>query len=140
MKLKIIPIVSILTLIGLGALIGCDSLVFSKEKGVCTKNDAKVAINPHNHKFPGIMDKCASDAWGNAKKTGECLRKHYPNVSEQCTNCFANAADCSASNCKFKCIGNHFSDKCLNCVDKNCKAKLEECTGIKPENMPPKKP
>ena len=115
-------------------------------KRACDDSDVKLAINPKNKKFPKIMDTCASDAWGDASKTTKCLKKQYPQLSDKCAACFGKMADCSASNCKFKCMGNHFSDGCLACVENNCrgtvkdsKFSLTNCTGLKAKQLPPKK-
>lgn len=109
----------------------------------CTKDDVKLAINNSNHEFPKILDSCASKAWGKALKTGDCLKKHYPTLSVACTSCFGKMAECSASHCKLKCLMNHFSDKCLACVNSNCRdtkaGSLIECTGIKADKLPPQK-
>lgn len=112
----------------------------------CNANDIKVAINTNNHEFPKQMDKCASASWGDEEKSTKCLKIHYPALSRSCALCFGKMASCSASNCKAKCLFNHFSDGCLNCVSKYCRDKhkkssfsLVECTGLAPDKLPPKK-
>lgn len=117
-----------------------------KDGGECTTADVELAINPKNNNFPTQFDKCASKAWGNAEKTSACLRKHYPALSQGCAACFGQTASCSASNCKFKCFTNHFSDACLSCVDTSCRDhkkdgsfSLMECSGLAKDKLPPSK-
>lgn len=112
----------------------------------CSKADIKLAINPNNHKFPHQMDACASETWGDAKKTAKCIKKSYPTLSDSCATCFGEVADCSASNCKWKCLSDHFSDGCLECVNSHCKVvdkkndfSLITCTGLSPKQLPPNK-
>lgn len=153
---KILPVRIVVVAIGAAALIfglvGCKSKpapgqghLKGKEDAACTADDIKLAINPNNHQFPKQMDECASDAWGNAKKTTKCLKTKYAALSDACARCFGEMATCSASNCKWKCIGDHFSEKCLACVSSSCRDaqkgsfSLVECTGLKPNELPPSK-
>jgi hypothetical protein len=135
-------------------LIGCLSLFWltsckrgeaggtddSIKAGACTANDKKVAINPDNKAFKNIMDKCSTDAWGNAKDTAACLKKNYPTLSAGCADCYGKMADCGASNCKWKCFSNHFSAKCLSCVNSHCRDgksfSLLKCTGLNAGELP----
>lgn len=129
-------------------LSGCKKKTANADTGgtACTEHDVKLAINPNNHHFPKQMDKCASDAWGDAKKVSACIKTHYSGLSDACANCFGEMASCSASNCKLACLSDHFSDKCLDCVNTNCRDNkkdehfsLIQCTGLKPSELPPKK-
>jgi hypothetical protein len=110
-----------------------------KENKACTKNDRERVINAHNTKFPKVMDRCASDAWGNSAETSACLREKYKGLSVSCSNCYGAMAGCTKDNCKFKCMANHFGDSCLGCIDKYCREKLVVCTGVKENKLPPRK-
>ena len=119
------------------------SVAVEKRTGACNANDIKVAINPQNKKFAKQMDKCSSDAWGNAEKTSKCLKEQYPEVSNTCLNCYGQMAACGAANCKMKCFSNHFSEKCIECVNQNCRDEkkdnsfsLIKCTGLKANQLP----
>jgi hypothetical protein len=143
----------IICLLAIGSAIfgfqGCQrksSEIDPPAKGGCTEEDVRLAIHPNNHDFSKQMDKCASKVWGNAKKTTQCLKKHYPALSQSCADCFGEIASCSASHCKLACIGNHFSDKCLECVNTNCREmkkddsfSLIQCTGLPANQLPPGK-
>lgn len=117
-----------------------------KISGACNSDDTKHAINPNNKDFPKEMDKCASKAWGDEKETITCLKKTYPKLSEGCVTCFGKVAACSKAHCKAKCMFNHFSDGCLDCVESNCRDdkkgndfSLIKCTGLQPAQLPPRK-
>jgi len=112
----------------------------------CNENDVKLGINPHNHKFPSQMDGCASPSWGGIKETGECIKKLYPGLTENCRMCFAKMAHCSAEHCKLACMINHMGDSCLRCSESSCEEhrkdgefSLETCTGLEESQLPPKK-
>lgn len=147
MKIKSPYIYLVLSFL-LFAWAGCKKKVFGdeptqKHAGACNENDIKLAIHSHNKKFSQQMDKCASDAWGNEEKTQKCLQTHYPNLSDGCANCYGKMAACGASHCKFKCLSNHFSEACLNCVNKNCREEKKDnsfslitCTGLKDTELP----
>lgn len=149
MKLLSKALVIFLGFTALILLSSCEDEDAQAAKGhekVCTAADMKLAINPNNAQFPKQMDKCASDAWGDEEKTTKCLKKLYPSLSSGCASCFGKTASCSASNCKGKCLFNHFSDGCLSCVNTNCKQiksdnsfSLISCTGIKEKELPPNK-
>jgi hypothetical protein len=150
LKIGIYLIIGYALILGLtgcrSKLTKADGRSHNKDPEGCTTEDIKLAINPSNHGFPKQLDKCASDAWGNADKTSKCLKIHYPALSETCVGCFGKMASCSASHCKFKCISDHFSEKCLNCANTNCRNEkkngsfsLIECTGLKPNELPASK-
>lgn len=115
-----------------------------KEAGLCTTSDRKLVIHPNNKEFTKNMDKCSSDAWGNAEKTKKCLKTHYPKLSDGCAKCYGDMASCGASHCKWKCLSNHFSKGCLECVNKNCRDaqkkstsfSLIKCTGLRANELP----
>lgn len=122
-----------------GEAITADDAV-KKSASVCTPHDQKIAIYPKNEKFKKIMDKCSTNAWGNGPKTKECLKKKYPQLSEGCADCYGKMASCGASNCKWKCFSNHFSEGCLACVNTHCREgktfNLLRCTGLKVHELP----
>lgn len=118
----------------------------SKKNSGCNSDDTKHIINPNNKDFPKEMDKCASKAWGDEKETIACLKKTYAKLSDGCVTCFGKVAACSKAHCKAKCMFNHFSDGCLNCVETNCRDdkkgndfSLVKCTGLQPAQLPPRK-
>jgi hypothetical protein len=134
---------------GLFFLSGCESESNADPKDItdaCTGKNDKMAINPDNDSFPQQMDKCASPSWGNAEKTAACLREIYKSLSDRCAACFGRVAQCTAKNCKLKCMFGHFSDECLSCVNSHCQQKnkdnsfsLFECTGLNASQLPPSK-
>lgn len=110
----------------------------------CIKDTA--IINPKNHQFTKILDSCASKVWGDEEKTTQCLISHFKDLSKLCATCFGQTAACTAKNCKIKCIFDHFSAGCLDCVNKNCreegasKFSLVTCSGLKKDQLVPTKP
>ncbi len=117
-----------------------------KIKGKCSARDIKTTINPRNHQFPKIIDKCASSNMGNAQETTQCLRKALPKLSEPCASCFGQMAYCTKESCLWKCISDHTSKTCLSCSESYCagpvKGKgfnLNTCTGLKAHQRPPSK-
>ena len=115
--------------------------------GACNESDIEQGINPTNQNFPKQLDKCASDSWGEEEKTTKCIKGQYPKLSDPCAGCFGKLIGCSTSHCKSSCLFNHFSDACLECVDKKCRDvskdnsfSLITCTGLEKNQLPPSKP
>jgi len=117
------------------------------ELGACTEADKENGINPTNQNFPKQLDRCATDSWGEEDKTTKCLKGQYPALSDGCAGCFGKLIACSTAHCKSKCLFDHFSNGCLDCVDKKCRDNTKEnsfsliaCTGLEKDQLPPVKP
>eukprot|EP00667_Euglena_gracilis_P015344 EG_transcript_15956 len=50
--------------------------------------------------------------------------------SRPCAACYAQSSTCGALNCKLQCLLNGVSKPCIACVDRNCQAETERCTGL----------
>lgn len=116
------------------------------EKKGCNTRDRQLAINPKNHEFTQQVNDCANSSWGGAQATADCLRQVYPGLSESCSLCFGQEANCAVRRCVFPCIFSRGSDACAKCVRYNCSEKqkngefsLSTCTGLTVDQMPPRK-
>merc|ERR1712071_61484 len=63
-------------------------------------------------------------------KFNECYEKEM-GISEQCSDCYADAADYGIKNCVNPCLSNWCSPKCLECTQP-AQDPLAQCTGFTP--------
>jgi len=64
--------------------------------------------------------------------TVDCMTEAI-DISESCAGCYAEMVSCSATNCAMSCFVDSEGEECRSCVEQNCGAPFEECTGIDSE-------
>ena len=94
----------------------------------CNANDKHI-WDTENEKMKQALDKCAKKCWGDASCVTRCMMKEG-HFSEPCANCFGSFADCSKVHCKWKCLGDTHSAKCIKCVKKYCTDDFVKCSGL----------
>ena len=61
--------------------------------------------------------------------TVDCMTEAI-DISESCAGCYAEMVSCSATNCAMSCFVDSEGEECRTCVEQNCGASFEACTGI----------
>jgi len=64
--------------------------------------------------------------------TIDCMTEAI-DISQPCAGCYAEMVSCSATNCAMSCFVDSEGEECRSCVDENCGAPFEECTGLDSE-------
>ena len=64
--------------------------------------------------------------------TVDCMTEAI-DISESCAGCYAEMVSCSATNCAMSCFVDSEGEECRTCVEQNCGASFETCTGIDSE-------
>jgi len=101
--------------------------------GNCDSIDVKLFKNVPN--FASTWRVCATDTWGNAQKTIDCIRESF-NLTERCASCFGNFTACGAKNCKGACWLDPKAEKCADCGRSYCGDDWASCTGVPISDLP----
>lgn len=119
---------------------GCgeDIAMHSGTPNLCTAGDKSEFVYRKNISFAKQWEVCGREAWGNSTDTTKCLRRVYPNLSENCAACFGTHASCSKSKCFWTC-GFGSDSSCQDCSNTYCTPALATCTGVAENDIPKKK-
>ena len=91
----------------------------------CTADERAVWFN--NAAFSSAYATCATNAWGNGRKTVDCLSPKYPELLGECVACFGQTAECGKKRCMRACMRG-FDLDCNNCIEQKCSFQLLACT------------
>ena len=112
---------SLVTLIALLSLM-------PSESSKCSLKHQSVWRN--NQEYTKVFTRCSIRHLGGSKKVANCIFTAFQLLSEDCSSCFGDSAQCGADHCKRKCLIPS-NPSCHECIEKyNCRKSLFECTGV----------
>lgn len=104
--------------------------------GQCSENDRRDTIHNSNADFKATWKACGKSTNGSVSGTTGCLKRHYPELSLECAECFGNFVGCARSHCWTQCWRNPDGASCESCSTSHCQPRLLSCTGIPEEQLP----
>ncbi len=95
--------------------------------GACTNpGDISIINDPE---FRGVITSCGFGEFGGGPPVDECLQDTL-GLSVDCSGCWQGFFNCTVQNCAGLCAANPNAPACVTCLQTNCQAATEACTGL----------
>ena len=103
---------------------------------MCTRADQAVFVDYDNYivQMGTCADTCMREFLDSAKSGRQCVIKGICTslavYTPACRQCAVEHIACQTTNCKTACTPNRYSDSCVSCTNKQCRAQFARCSGL----------